>query len=257
MRDETTTHDGVSGAGRARQARFGGVGRRGFLGLPEIIALAGAALLLLMALAAYFLLLRPARAHLQAQTAERATLETRIGAARGEFSEKRDTQTSVREILTSLQNFEINHLNVSGEGGTRVYEELHALMLRNNLRLSGGASYTQLQETSPEEVGRRQGQRGDGGLRVVQSVFPGVGVTLTVEGTYPNLRRFVRAVEASRQFVVINTVELEGVSDSGRARAAVPSEGGDAGVAQGSRLVSLRLDMAAYFRRSGAATAQQ
>lgn len=231
-----------SGLGRLRGAQ-----RRGPLGPPEVLALAGAALLLLLAVSAYFFLLRPERARLQSLTAERATLETRIAAARGEFGERRDTQSSVREILASLQDFEINHLAVPGDGGTRVYEELHSLMLRNNLRLSGGASYTQLQEAAPDDGGRRPSQRGgQGTLRVVQSVFPGVGVALTVEGTYPNLRRFVRDVEASNQFVVINTVELESVSDASRADA-----GGASAPARGS-LVSLRLDMASYFRRAGA-----
>src|SRR5205085_8808163 len=111
--------------------------------------------------------------------------------------------------------------------------------------------------------------------------------TLTVEGTYANLRRFIRDIEADRQFVVVNTVELEGVSDSGAGLApgaaatgtappspltprgapapAVPvnPEGGPlpgaqavappTGPARGA-LVSLRLDMAAYFRRAAAAS---
>jgi hypothetical protein len=255
--NEPTTQNAPRGEGvtrtealRSRLRRAGGR-RRSLLGLPEIVALTCAALLLLAAVSAYLFLLRPARSRTQALTAERQTIETRIAAARGEFSTRQDTQSSVREILTSLQSFETDHLGVAGDGGTRVYEELHSLMLRNKLRLSGGASYTQLQETVPDAAGAaRRGQRNEGGgPRVVQSVFPGVGVTLTVEGTYPDLRRFVRDVEASRQFVVINTVELEGVSDASR----VNTGGGEPGAAgRGSRLVSLRLDMAAYFRRSGA-----
>jgi hypothetical protein len=264
--NDRTTQDATHGgeavraqALRARLERLRGAGRRGFLGLPEIIALACAALLLLLAVSAYFFLLRPARTRLQDLTTERATLETRIAAVRGEFSSRQDTQSSVREILTSLQSFETEHLGVSGDGGTRVYEELHSLMLKNNLRLSGGASYTQLQEATPEaSPARRQGQRSEaGGPRVVQSVFPGVGVTLTVEGSYPNLRRFVRDVEASRQFVVINTIELEGVSDASRVDTGGASPGGGPPSAgSGSRLVSLRLDMAAYFRRAAAAARQ-
>jgi hypothetical protein len=264
--NDRTTPEAAHGGGaaraqalRARLERLRGMGRRGFLGLPELIALACAALLLLAAVSAYLFLLRPARTRLQGLTTERATLETRIAAARGEFTTRQDTQSSVREILTSLQSFETEHLGVAGDGGTRVYEELHSLMLKNNLRLSGGASYTQLQEAAPEaSPTRRQGQRSEGGgPRIVQSVFPGVGVTLTVEGTYPNLRRFVRDVEASRQFVVINTVELEGVSDASRIdTSGARNDGSQPAAGSGSRLVSLRLDMAAYFRR-GAAAARQ
>jgi hypothetical protein len=259
MKHETThaPQHGTTTRAQALRARLGslrGGRRRTLLGLPEILALAFAALLLLMTVFAYLFLLRPERERLQTLTAERTTLETRIAAARGEFSQRQDTQTSVREILSSLEDFEMNNLSVSGDGGTRVYEELHSLMIRNNLRLSGGASYTQLQEAAPDASGKT-GQRGEAGaLRVVQSVFPGVGVTLTVEGTYPNLRRFIRDVESSTHFVVINTVELEGVSDASRVDMGAPGpDGAPAAAASRGNLVSLRLDMAAYFRRASTA----
>lgn len=95
----------------------------------------------------------------------------------------------------------------------------------------------------------------------MQSVFPGIGVALTVEGTYANLRRFIRDIEADRQFVVVNAVELEGVTDSNSTTATAPlvSPEGVVVAAQPSgpsrgALVSLHLDMAAYFRRASAAT---
>ena len=107
----------------------------------------------------------------------------------------------------------------------------------------------------------------------MQSVFPGIGVTLTVEGTYPSLRRFIRDIEADRQFVVINTVELEGVTDSNSAHQTTPQMVQPPAVAPETpgaqpqvqpqiqspsrgALVSLRLDMAAYFRRASAAAEQ-
>jgi Type II secretion system (T2SS), protein M subtype b len=122
-----------------------------------------------------------------------------------------------------------------------------------------------LQETAPgaEQNQQQQQRREDRAQRVVQSVFPGIGVTLTVEGTYPNLRRFIRDIEADRQFVVIDTVELEGVTDSSasEAPAPVPVPGAETGIPTQPRtpsrnaLVSLRLDMAAYFRRAATTAA--
>src|SRR5207248_9039441 len=136
----------------------------------------------------------------------------------------------------------------------------------DGLRISGGISFTEFQEAVPGAE-QSQPQRRVGGdetaARVVQSVFPGIGVTLTVEGTYPNLRRFIRDIEADNQFVVINTVELEGVTDSSAASqsalaqaqapstvmpenpmAAVPPAAPTVTITRGA-LVSLRLDMAA------------
>ena len=76
-----------------------------------------------------------------------------------------------------------------------------------------------------------------------QSVFPGIDISLTVEGSYANIRRFIHDVETSRRFIVIDSVELESVADASSTRAAESSVGRN-------QLVSLRLDMSAYFRRS-------
>jgi hypothetical protein len=96
---------------------------------------------------------------------------------------------------------------------------------------------------------------------------------MTLEGSYQNLRRFIRDVETGNEFVIISSIELE-PSDS-KAR----SEGTEAAPAQDDiiegqpgfpsmgrmpnaqqvqrpkgrtlgEVVSLRLEMAAYFRRS-------
>lgn len=233
---------------RARFESYKRTQRRKSLGLAEVAALASAAVLAFAALFAYLFLLRPERARLHELTTERATLQTRIQNAHREFTERKDTQSSVREILASLENFEINHLGVAGGGSTSVIEELHGLLIRDNLRISGGMSYTQLTESAPGADVQRQARGGDpNALRVTQSVFPGVGITLTVEGTYPNLRRFIRDVEASRHFIVINGVELEGLNEAGQSSSAPGEEAAPRG-----SLVSLRLDMAAYFRRAGA-----
>ncbi len=110
---------------------------------------------------------------------------------------------------------------------------------------------------------RRQGSGEQSAQRVVQSIFPGIGVTLTVEGAYPNLRRFIRDIEGDRrQFIVINTVELEGVSDANAAEpfappvtnGAVPGAQPPPQAPTRGALVSLRLDMATYFRRAAASS---
>ena len=76
-------------------------------------------------------------------------------------------------------------------------------------------------------------------------------MSLTVEGPYSNVRRFVRDIEASRQFVIVNAIELEGANDT-TARAPLTPEGAapNANTPAPSSIVSLRVDMAAYFRRT-------
>ncbi len=270
--EPTPTHGDERGARRlpSRLARLRTASRRSALGLPEIAALAAAALLLLTAVCSYLFLLRPQRTRLADATAEREGLQRQLLTTRGTINENQDTQSSVREILGSLETFEIDHLGVAGPGSTGVIDELYKLLGRSNLRVSGGMSYTELQEAVPGATPGRPAAPRAGGQeraqqRIVQSVFPGVGVTLTVEGPYPALRRFIRDVESSRHFIVINAVELEGITESGASAPIVadPTDPAANGAAPASpappaatsgRLVSLRLELAAYFRRAGAGT---
>ena len=273
MRNDTAVGT-TSGVGRsALRARFDGfrsARRRGPIGLTEAVALGASALLLLLAVFAYLFLLVPQRSRRDSLKAEQGDLQRLLQSQQTVIGGQKDTQQRVSEILASLNNFEIEHLGQPG-AANNIIDELNRLLLKNNLRISGGISYTQLQEAAPgAQTGQTPRRAGgdDTQQRVVQSVFPGIGVTLTVEGTYTNLRRFIRDIEADNQFVVINTVELEGVSDSNAgppvaattmprspanpegplsppaAQTIAPSRGA---------LVSLRLDMAAYFRRASAA----
>ena len=295
MRNDTavgaTSGDARTGV-RARFHSFRSARRRGALGLPEVLALAAASVLLFLAIFAYLFLLVPQRSRLQSLETERNDLQRLLQSQQQMIGGRKDTQQRVSEILTSLNDFQVEHLGqLSGAGN--IIEELNRLIIKNNLRISGGISYTQLQEAAPGAQTNQPQRRTSGEdtqARVVQSVFPGIGVTLTVEGTYANLRHFIRDIEADRQFVVVNTVELEGVSDSSAASAlsaasnepaqpspaspltprgapapsrAVNPEGAAAPGAQASvpptaptrgALVSLRLDMAAYFRRANAAS---
>jgi hypothetical protein len=271
VKDETTVISKGAGGGRRMRGRLPQLNRGarpvGPLGVPEIIALAAAALLLVTAIASYLLLLRPQRTRLQAMNEERALLQKQLQDMESTVGKNQDAQASARTILDSLVGFETEHLGDGGQGSTRVIEELNRLIRKNGLRISGGLAFTQLQETAPGEALRRQQRGGTGeqsAARVVESVFPGIAVTLTVEGTYPRLRQFIRDVEADRQsFIVVNTVELEGIADSGSPSAAaapVVSTGEEipgaaprpTAAASGVRgtLVSLRLEMAAYFRRA-------
>jgi Tfp pilus assembly protein PilO len=266
LRDDTAITGTPTGprAGRLRTRldTFRATRRRGSIGLSEFVALALSALLLLTAVLAYLFLLVPQNSREQALEAERKDLERLLQSQQTNIGEGKDTQQRVSEILTSLERFQVDHLGQSGSGTKTVIEELNRLIIKDNLRISGGINFVVLQEVVPgaaEDTRQRRGNE-ENTQRVVQSIFPGIGVTLTVEGTYPNLRRFIRDIEADRQFVVINTVELEGVTDtnSGEAPEPIVADGGASPTAPASSpsrgaLVSLRLDMAAYFRRAAAA----
>ena len=222
--------------------------QRSLLGVPEIVALTAAAVLLLAAVASYFFVLAPERVRLRERQEERKRLQAILDNSTEGLKRGESTQATVDEIVGSLESFESAHLSsLRSEGSTALIEELNRLIRNNNLRITTGVSFTQFDEVVPGAAAGRQQRRQvtAGSARALQNVFPGIGVNLTVEGAYPNLRRFIRDVEADNQFIVVNSIELEGATDSNASRA--PGERG-----AGGTLVSLRLDMAAYYRRANA-----
>ena len=130
-----------------------------------------------------------------------------------------------------------------------LYGELNQLIIKNNLKNTSGPAYTPLDPA---------GTKAASGKSVTtkwQSFYPGIAVMVTVEGQYQDVRRFIRDVERSKQFVVINEVELQRASQNSSPvsvdenATATPAAAGSG--TRGS-LVSLQLNMATYFQRANA-----
>ncbi|HEV2802957.1 MAG TPA: GspMb/PilO family protein [Pyrinomonadaceae bacterium] len=225
---------------RARFVRSAGAGVRPArtIRIPELIALMVAALLLLAAAAAYFFLLVPERSRLSALENERAQLQAKLRASSEGVERNESTQASVDRIVTSLNDFETTALPARDpQTTTAVIGELNEKTRRHSLARAQ-FSFSHLDEFVPGQTPAQQAAARAGNVSKRETVFPAIDISLTIEGTYGNLRRFIRDIEQSRRFIVINGVQLENVSETGdSARAA---------------LVSLRLDMSALFRRSGA-----
>lgn len=262
-RHPTPGATGKSARAAAARARFDRLRaarqRSSMFGVPELIGLAAALVLVLAAVFSYLYFLTPQRMRLAKAKTDRVKIEEQLRAATEGVNRNANTQATVDEILQSLQDFEVRYLTLRNQGSTAVIEELNRLIRRNSLRITTGISFTQLEETAPGET---QARVAPGAARAVQSVFPGIGIALSVEGGYANLRRFIKDVEADRQFIVVNAVELEGVAETNASRAAPVATDRETGaspatsppLAGGSRIVSLRLDLATYFRRANVPT---
>jgi Tfp pilus assembly protein PilO len=225
----------------------------GILGLSEMIALGVSLLLLAVVLFTYFYLFIPARNRQTHAMEQRELLQKRLREAQVGFNANASTAATVGQIDKSLQDFEETRLSPGDEGKMSIYQELNELIRRNALRATGGIKYIPLDALGAQTGTNTPATRG--GNAKWQSVYPGLGVSLTVEGPYANVRRFVRDIEASRQFVIINAVELEGANNTAAPPVVQPLPGAAPGTATPpSSIVSLRLDMAAYFRRNASNT---
>jgi len=242
------------------------------IGLPELIGLAGAALLALITVFAYFYFYLPAHSRLTATEHERDQLQIQLRIAERLFGQTKTTSEEVDKRIASVKDFEGNWLGVSGPGRLSLYTELNNLIRSNRLRNTAGPSYVALEPIGPKAKGQVPDSAEKQGIAKWQSIYPGILVSVTVEGPYQSVRHFVRDIEMSRHFLIINAVELEGVRDSGVAlelptpvpvtrgpgpasRTGAPRPGvitppiipPTAG-SRGSQ-VSLRLDLATYFQQ--------
>jgi hypothetical protein len=213
---------------KLRQSR-----QQGMFGIPEIAGLAASGVMLLAVLFSYFYFLVPAKAREKSTQADRARLQERVRLAQVGVDMDASPSATVDEINLSLETFERQALMQSVQGRMELYGQLNELMRRHSLRNTAGPVYAPLEPlgtTAPAGASKAGNARW-------QSLYPGVSIAVTVEGQYTNLRRFLREIEVSKQFIIVNAVELEGVTETD--------------TATGATLVSLRLDMATYFQREG------
>jgi Tfp pilus assembly protein PilO len=230
----TRRHDIRMKLQRIRKSR-----RSGMFGMAEIIALGGSVLILLTVLISYVYFLMPARSHLQERQLERSRLQNQLRSSRDLMLQGQGTQSTVDKITESLTDFEDTRLPNRNQGRMSLYDELNQLIRKNGLRNTSGPSYTPLESLDS----KKRTTESKSASAKWQSVYPGIGVSLTVEGSYQNLRRFIRGLEASKQFIIINAIELERATQTNAAESASTS-------GARSSLVSLRLDMATYFQRA-------
>ena len=226
------------------------------IGLPELIGLAGAALLAVLTIFAYFYFYVPAALRLKSTEADRARLQSLRQTNGIAVKENESTSETVNKINASLEDFQSNWLPAPSSGRMSLYTVLNNLIRSNGLRNTAGPSYSPLepvgtkQQTQPTATAEKQSHA------KWQSIYPGIAVSVTVEGPYQNVRHFVRDIETSRQFLIINAVELERVTQSGSVEELAPVQPvrGAAPISRpvsGGKTtnVSLRLDMASYFQR--------
>jgi Tfp pilus assembly protein PilO len=207
-------------------------------GIAEILALGGSILVLMIVVISYLYFLIPARSNLETAKQDRARLQTLLSSSKEVVQKGQTAEAAVTNIVQSLDDFENRRLFGGTQGRMDLYQELNSLISKNALRNSSGPVYVALEPVTNKPTtagGKAAGAKW-------QSVYPGIAINVTVEGQYPNLRRFVRDIEASKLFITINAVELERATDTN-------SPASEGGAASRAALVSLRLDMATYFQR--------
>lgn len=224
---------------RARLQRLNFPSRPGVLGPAELIGLAGSALILILVLVGYLYFLVPARFRLESLQSERSRLQSQLRNSQDVVRQGQTTEATVQSITQSMSTFETQQLVGANRGRMGLYDFLNELIRKNGLRNTSGPTYVPL-----EPAGAKSNAGATRASTKWQSIYPGIAISVTVEGPYQNLRRFIRDIESGKQFLIINSVELERSTEN----SAPSSEAPSSSTPRGS-LVSLRLEMATYFQR--------
>lgn len=248
----------------------------GMWGTLEIVAAAVGAIFLIGTVLLYVFAVMPSNRELAKNRSEADRLEAERLSANTKYGEINDTEKQVSKLLTSADDFETRFLPAATNGRGALYERLNGLIAAYSLTNTTGPAYAPLEPAEQKISNQSEEERGRERFR---SLFPGVYVTMTVEGSYQNLRRFIREIETGNEFVIISSIGLEPsdteekkpdssvsvqtVNSPGAGQPAGPPRvNGDTPMAAPKseaakplgkthgEIVALSLEMAAYFRRA-------
>ena len=248
----------------------------GMWGPAELVTVAFAMVALFIVAMLYIFMVAPANRELETARARQENLKRELIQAQSKYGDITNTETHVAKLMSSVDDFESRYLPVASNGRTSLYQRINGLIAGHGLVNTSGPDYSPLETIDQNSGGQTEEESGRSKYR---SLFPGVYVTMTVEGSYQNIRRFIREVETGNDFVVVSAVELEPSDTERPEQPSGPSQSGQVmnqnpnlppgfqnnptspvqsalaprqkGKTHGE-IVSLRLEMAAYFRRPNA-----
>jgi len=178
----------------------------GMWGKNEIATVAIGVMALLTVGIIYFFLVVPSNRQLERDVAEADKLQYDLKTANGNWNDNTSLESRVAKLLKSEENFETTYLPPVGSGRNALYQRLNGLIAAFGLVNTNGPEYAPLETVSVNAHNESGDERGRDKYR---SLFPGIYVTMTVEGSYANLRRFIKELEAGQEFIVISSVQLE------------------------------------------------
>lgn len=178
--------------------------------------------------------------------------EKQVGVARTQFQQNQATLSVLKQrvaeieasqrielptpasIRASLVKFEKEFLSPAEEAQLAIIREVNRLAKQNGV-LPSEISFGSIEQKALD----------DGALATpTSSVFPGLEMSFTVEGSYADVRRFLVALENSQAFVVINSLDLKSVEPS--------TGGGRARSLEGpatDRVIALGIKLSVYYQR--------
>jgi len=182
----------------------------GMWGRNEIATFTLGIFALLTVVIIYVFLVIPSNREVARQRTELNALDEQLISAKARWGAITNSETEVTNILGSEERFESSYLRPVSLGNIEVPRRLNSLIAAYGLINTSGPDYQPLDAVDAlKDNGNAQAVEQERGRDRLKSLFPGMYVTMTVEGSYQNLRRFIRELESGNDFIVISAVELE------------------------------------------------
>jgi Tfp pilus assembly protein PilO len=243
----------------------------GVWGRNEIVTVALGVFAVLVVVLIYVFLVIPSNREVAKHETDYERLKADLTSARDNYGDATSTETKVARVLKSEEDFEAKYLPPVATGRNALYQRLNGLIDAFGLVNTAGPDYAPLATLDQGDRAQSEEERGREKYR---SLFPGLYVSMTVEGSYQNIRRFIRELESGQEFIVISAVQIEPsegerqanqqeqqptAAQSGGFPTANPNAGPVYVPPKGKthgEVVSLHLEMAAYFRRPNFAASE-
>lgn len=180
----------------------------GMWGTTELVTVGVAMLAILTTILLFVLLVLPAQRELDNNIAKRQELDKQLATANSRYGSITTTEERVGELTRSVEDFETRYLSPETNGKTALYQQINGLISAYGLTNTTGPDYAVLEVNDPNRNNAQQSEEQKGRSKAI-SIYPGMYITMTLDGSYQNLRRFIREIETSNQFVVISSIQLE------------------------------------------------
>jgi hypothetical protein len=225
---------------RVNQQPMKAVSRTGTLNRVEIAAAAVALCAFILAISYYFAALGPEKERLhrlQEQFAEDQRLLLKATTAVSEV--EKSPVDLARQAKDSLEEFKTRWLKPQAQGRIAVINEINELAKKNGVRLTSGIEMHLSKEGDEKKPSKQRN------ADAAVDAYPKLHTQFTVFGQYASLRRFISELEHSRQFLVIESIQLSSVEQVQRGARTVATAGQAPGAGSG---VSLSIGLSTYFQ---------
>lgn len=185
----------------------------GMWGKAEIVTVSLALLAVLTMILFFVFMVLPAQKDLEENRAKRDQLERELANAKKKYGDITSTEEQVAKLSGSVNDFETRFLRPVSTGQVELYQRLNGLISAYGLVNTSGPDYQPLEIIQPQKLFEGGNESGRAKF---ESLYPGTYITTTVEGSYQSLRRFIREIEQSGEFIMITAVELEPAESQSR-----------------------------------------